>query len=62
MDVNCLVDEGWLGGELVFKKITEDKPVRDGETNTLHLADREVWTFDEFLSYTSKYFLLNQIF
>lgn len=62
MEVNCLVDEGMLGGELVFRKTTEGILVRDGETNTAQMADREVSTFDDFVSYKSKYFLLKQVF
>ena len=62
MEVTCLLDEGRLGGELIFKKTAEGILVMDGETNTAHLADREVSTFDDFVSYTSKYFLLKQVF
>lgn len=62
MEVTRTVDEVRLGGELVFKKIIEGMLVRDGKANTSDLADREVSTFDYFVSYKSKYFLLKQNF
>ena len=50
MEVTCLIDERRLGGERVFKNTTVGKVVSDGETNIAHLADREVSTFDDFVS------------
>jgi hypothetical protein len=62
MEVTCLVDEDRLGGELVFKKTAAGILVRDGETNTPHLSDRDLSNFEDFVSYTAKYFLLQSVF
>ncbi len=62
MEVNCIVDEGRLGGERVFKDTTVGILVSDRETNIAHLADTDVATFNDFVSYTSKHFLLEQMF
>lgn len=62
MDINCMVEEERLGGELLFRKTVQGLLVIDAEGNTPHLADRDLVTFEDFVSYTSVYFLLAQTF